>query len=124
MRYVHKHADAVHFVDDRPAKGGQTDVLIVTATAREVVAVVGEQHLTHAETMIELDHLDPAIERIHPFDVEAYRHPALGFGAADVVDGGGKRELVAMFENPMPEDRKSLHGVRHGKRSNPTFIDK
>lgn len=53
MGHVHEHAEAVHFVDHLPAECGQTCVLVVAPAAGEIVAVVGEQHLSHAEAMVE-----------------------------------------------------------------------
>lgn len=82
--HVHEHAEAVHLVDDLAAEGRQASVGVVAAAAGEIVAIVGEQHLANAQTVIELHHLDPAVQCVHALQVEGYRELALGLGPADV----------------------------------------
>ena len=85
MGAIDHHADAVHLGDDLAPEFGEADVLVMATAAGEVVAVVGEEHLAHAEPVIEVDHADIAVERVHAFEIEGDRKLALAPGAEDVL---------------------------------------
>ena len=42
----------------------------LASAAREVVEIVGEQHLADAEVVVEADHINIAIERAHALEIE------------------------------------------------------
>ena len=91
MRAIDHHADAVHFGHHGAAEVGQANVGVVAAAAGKVVAIVGEQHLAHAQIVVEADKIEGAVERVHAFDVETDGEPTRGLGGIDVGDGSRKR---------------------------------
>ncbi len=114
VRAVDHHADAVHLADHLAAEIGEADVLVVTAAAREIVAIVGEQHLAHAETIIEIDHADIAVERVHAFEIEGDRELALAPGAEDVLHRLDLDQAFRVGADPVAKLRHAFQRLSPG----------
>jgi hypothetical protein len=69
----------------------------VTTAGGGIVQVVGEQHLAHAERVVQADHVDVAIERVHALDIERQRELVVGAGAIDIGGSAGQHEAVAVL---------------------------
>ena len=114
MRAVDHHADPVHFRHDLAPEVGEPDVFIVAAAAGEVVTVVGEQHLTDAKAIVEVDHADVAVEGVHALKIERDRELALAARAVDVVDRLDLDQHLGMGADPMAILRGRLERERPG----------
>jgi hypothetical protein len=88
VRAVHDHSDTVHLIDRTAPEIGKAGVLVMAAGASQIVAVIGDQHVAHAEVIVTLDQVDPASQRVHALDVEGDGHLAVGPRPVDVGDRG------------------------------------
>src|SRR4026208_821835 len=66
MGAVNNHAHPIHFADEFTAEIGQAAILVMTAATGCIVAVIGEQHLPHAESIETLAHADVALRASVP----------------------------------------------------------
>ena len=79
----------------------------MAAAAGKVVAIIGEQHLAHAEPVVEIDHADIAVEGVHAFDVEGDCKLTLLAGPGDVLDRFNLDQRVR-FRPSTPFDERML----------------
>ena len=103
MGGVDDHAHPVHLGHHVPPEGGQADVRPVASAPGGVVAVVGEQHLAHAEAVVEGDHRQVVVEGVHAFEVEGDAEHAGRLCAQHVVHGLDQQVAVRAQGDPPAE---------------------
>src|SRR5262249_29693978 len=89
----------------------EPDILVMAAAGEPVGAVVGEQHLPHAQPVIQCDHLDVAVERVGALEIEGDGELAVALGPRDVRRRLGQHEIPRMERDPAPEVGHGADGV-------------
>jgi hypothetical protein len=92
-------AKPVHFLHHLAAEGSEPGIAIVTATGGGVVQVVGEQHLPHPKGVVQADHVEIFVKRIHALDIETQRELACGPRAVDIDCVVGQHEVIGVSQH-------------------------
>lgn len=109
MRAIHQNAGAVDRAHHRASIGGEADIIIVTAAADGIVAVIDQVHLPHAEIAIDLHHRDVLQQHLGAFEVERDAKLARRLCRLHVRHGFDQHEFVGVPAQPVPEPGDGLH---------------
>ncbi len=105
---VDDHAHPIHLLDHRHAKTAETAVgTLVTTIAHPVLGVVGHEHVTHAQLVVEAHHVEVASKRVRTLKVERDSQLSFSLGAANVGDISRDDIPVSPFFEQAP-----FHGKR------------
>ncbi len=99
VRDVDEDALAIHFADDVFAEVGEAVVrgLVGGRVGPLVIFEMRESHVAHAERGVDTDEANVVANHVAAFDAHEDGDFFLGVGAANVVGGGGEKQIVGMI---------------------------
>jgi hypothetical protein len=103
---IDQHAGSVHVLYDSSPERGQPDLgIAMTAPARPVGFVVGDEHRAHAQVVIGLNHVEASVEGLGALEVEGDRQATRGLCSSHVWHGSDEHEPFFTLQHATPKSR-------------------
>ena len=103
VRAAWEHSHARHFVEHLAAEKCETAIVVLTAAADGVVAVVGHEHPFDAQRVKELDHAQLIAECTGAFQIEAHAESPAALGLLHVGETVHQQVLLGMLLHEVAE---------------------